>query len=503
MLEHLETRRLLAVTAVLEDGIVKITGTSDADRVGVHVQAGDATHFLVVSAEQAPILTVPLADVDGIEARLGGGDDALHTQPELPKPMKVYGEGGRDRLSTGAAADLLDGGEGDDLLVASRGADRFVGGIGRDTVTYADYLAGVRVTLDNQPNDGALLPTANTSPLPVVEGDNVTMDIEVVIGGKGNDNLQGVTSLLAVVLPAVQLVGGPGNDRLSAGLSHAGSHLIGGDGNDELIGGPHADLMDAGTGNDFMNGNTGPDDFRGGPGADTVTYANRTVNLRVTLDGMPNDGAVLSSTNTGSEGDNVRRDVERVIGGSGDDFIGLGPIVSTGPSLEANFGPIIFDGGPGNDTLVAQPPNTTLDVAVLLPVGGGTLVEAKSLDVTRIAEQTITGEAALASDPTSPGPINATRVFAILSGGEGNDRLAGSPFSDQLNGGPGNDTLFGHAGNDVLVGGAGVDSLFGGHGDDVLNSRDGEADKVDGGEGTDRAISDDLDELISIEVVAP
>src|SRR4030095_10708740 len=117
--------------------------TPEDDHIRLNVQVGDATDFLVVVAEGEPILVVPLADVNSIEARLAAGGDALGADPDLAKPITAFGDGGRDFLGGAAAADLLNGGADDDLLDTSRGADDFVGGAGTDAVTYRDYLAPI------------------------------------------------------------------------------------------------------------------------------------------------------------------------------------------------------------------------------------------------------------------------------------------------------------------------------------------------------------------------
>ena len=71
-----------------------------------------------------------------------------------------------------------------------------------------------------------------------------------------------------------------------------------------------------------------------------------------------------------------------------------------------------------------------------------------------------------------------------MSGGLGNDTLAGASGADLLTGGKGADLLFGGAGNDTLLGGSGGDRLLGGGGNDVLNGG-AAADRMAGGTGAD------------------
>ena len=113
------------------------------------------------------------------------------------------------------------------------------------------------------------------------------------------------------------------------------------------------------------------------------------------------------------------------------------------------------------------------------------------------------------------------RVFAlngadVVSAGEGNDLVVGGRGDDAVSGDAGNDLLFANAGVDVLNGGDGDDRLWavarvdvvagadgavdkvgdtlnGGAGNDRLNARDGEADAISCGEGTDVANLDNAD----------
>ena len=135
-----------------------------------------------------------------------------------------------------------------------------------------------------------------------------------VNGGRGDDR---ISVDPAVALPAT-LQGGGGDDRLQAG--GAPTHMAGGPGNDFLFGGSAADVLS------------------GGPGIDTADYSARNGRIKITLDGKANDGAVGEAN--GSEGDNVLADIERVIGGTGND------------SITGSAGRNTLQGGGGNDTLV-------------------------------------------------------------------------------------------------------------------------------------------------------
>jgi hypothetical protein len=78
----------------------------------------------------------------------------------------------------------------------------------------------------------------------------------------------------------------------------------------------------------------------------------------------------------------------------------------------------------------------------------------------------------------------------LVSGGDGDDTLEG---------GSANDVLAGGAGDDTLEGGSGQDDYFGGDGDDVIAARDGVAERIACGAGTDTVTNDFTDILAECE----
>jgi len=151
--------------------------------------------------------------------------------------------------------------------------------------------------------------------------------------------------------PSVQN-GGTGNDVLYGGFGT--DKLDGQAGDDRLIGDRGDDVLVGGSGNDTAEAlkfRDGRDRFSGGPGFDTTTYAARFLPVSVTLDNRANDGGAL-------EQDDNRADVERVVGGHGNDLlVGSG----AGNVLEGNGGSDRLRGGPGRDSLFGGPGNDTLD----------------------------------------------------------------------------------------------------------------------------------------------
>jgi Ca2+-binding RTX toxin-like protein len=234
-------------------------------------------------------------------------------------------------------------------------------------------------------------------------------------------------------LPAADIQGGPGDDRLFGG--DADDYIDGWTGNDELHGGAGDDQLlgysgneymygDAGNDqlwgeydNDVMDGGTGADLMYGGSGTDEATYNTRLNAVNVSLDGVANDGEFNAVANTSTELDNANADIENVRGGNGNDRISS-PIAS----VIANS----FWGGSGNDQLYG---------------GGG----ADVLD------------AGMGND-TSHGDGGDDN----LTGGFGSDWLYGDDGFDQIRADQDNDYLYGGAGMDNMDGGGGADYFAGG-----------------------------------------
>jgi RTX calcium-binding nonapeptide repeat (4 copies) len=185
------------------------------------------------------------------------------------------------------------------------------------------------------------------------------------------------------------LDGGSGNDTLVAGPGF-GTLMIGGPGNDDMTGGPGVDSFDE------AGSHNGSDTMRGGAGDDDVDYSLRRANLRVSLDGKPNDGAR-------GERDNVGADVEKVDAGSGNDRL-IGNRFDN--VLQGATGSDFVSGGPGDD-----------------------LVDAGRMD---------------------PGGERAARSRDRVIAGAGDDVLFGAGRGTVLDGGRGHDDFIGSEGADRI-----------------------------------------------------
>ncbi|HEX5620620.1 MAG TPA: calcium-binding protein [Solirubrobacteraceae bacterium] len=352
-----------------------------------------------------------------VENVIGGdGNDAL------------VGSSAVNVLTGGPGQDSLDGDTGNDVLDGGVGADVFTGGAGTDTVTYANRVAQVVVTLDGLPGDGV-----------AGENDELRTDIEAVVGGAGDD----------------VLTGSPLADTLS-----------GGPGADVLHGEGAADTLSGDDGDDTLEGGAGGDVHNGGTGFDTADYSARTEPVTADLDGAADDGET-------AEADNVRPDVERLLGGAGDD------------TLTGNNAANVLDGGVGNDILDGGRSADTL-------LGGS------GVDAVTYAARTLALVADLdgVADDGEPGEADRIDVdVENLTGGSANDRLTGSAGSNILNGGSGNDILDGGLGPDLVIGGAGADTAdYSARATTVVADPDGAADDGEAGE-TD-TVETDVENLL-------
>lgn len=351
---------------------------------------------------------------------------------------ELIGGDGDDQIIGGGGDDRLDGSDGNDVSAGGAGADTLTGGDGSDSITGDagnDQLSG---------DDGA-------DTLFGGEGD------DLLVGGRGSDRLEGADGADDVSggEDADKLIGGSGIDRLSGGEGNddlsgqAGEDtLTGGEGDDHIDGGIDSDSLDGGAGNDDLEGSDGDDvlvggdgsdRLSGGAGSDLVSYAAQSAPLQLSIDDLANDGS-------DGERDDVRSDVEAVLGGAGPDRLLGSP---RGERLDGGGDDDVLDGGLGPDTLV-----------------GGDGVDTVSY------------------------AARSAAVSATLGAGGGGEAGEGDIIDASV------ETLRGGSGPDRLVGAAGIpNALIGEGGDDLLiaTGDGGETDTVVCGSGADRASIDKRD----------
>ncbi len=227
---------------------------------------------------------------------------------------------------------------------------------------------------------------------------------------------------------AMTLLGGAGNDTISAG--NLNDSIFGGDDNDLLVGFGGNDSVYGGSGNDTLYGASGSDLLQGEAGNDLV-------------DGQ---GASLDSVGGGLGNDTVK-------GGAGGDVL-----FETGDAAVITFTASVPVGGVVTATMSGLGTDSVDGIEALNFTGGDA---ANKIDVT--------------------GFNAATTVY----GGGGNDTVLGGPLADVVLGLDGDDSIVGNGGTDFLYGAAGKDFLDGGDANDRLFGQGGSGDVLVGGLGND------------------
>lgn len=269
--QHLEARVLMSASITLSDGVLTIRGTSLDDLMGASIKNGR-----VQGTVNGIVKDFNPSKVDLVVIRGGGGNDTISALLGTI-PAKVSGGDGNDSIATGPerdtihgddGIDIIDPGKGNDKVFGDAGNDAFIdhyrftqgsgkdvysGGKGRDGIVYQGRTDNLRISLDNEANDGA-----------DGEKDNVMSDVEdvetaygddIIIGNSKNNRLWGGGGS--------DLINGKGgNDRLYADLPQGT-----GFGNDTLLGGSGDDILYANDSTaDTVNGGDGEDKAFLGPG---------------------------------------------------------------------------------------------------------------------------------------------------------------------------------------------------------------------------------------------
>jgi Ca2+-binding RTX toxin-like protein len=454
---------------------------------------GGSGNDLLLGGEGNDVLD---AGIGNDTARGGNGNDSAFGDEGADK---LFGEGGNDTLAASKGNDTVDGGAGDDRLSGGSGDrrlpgagmsgrmggsdnDLLMGGEGADTADYSDHDAlavsgGRQLRVSPGGGDVSGFGFALDRPEQVqVEFDTIAEDVEAVVGSSGPDILRPGTRA------QVSLDGRGGDDTLTGGSG--ADTLVGGAGNDELLGSGGDDLIYGGqqvgeiggADDDTVNGGTGDDRVFAGSGSDSVTgtFGNDTIDAGPGddwLSGGIGDDSIVGGegqdTLEGGAGDN------RLDGGAGSDLItsnnGDDVIGSETARLVAGTGPVFASGAP------AEPDDEPVE---LLPVPGDTIYSGPGRDL-----------------------IYGTADDDSILSQDGDDTVLSGGGFDLIDGGDGDDSLDGEGDGDTIVGGFDEDRLFGGEGDDVFGNSDGEADRLEGGAGLNRAQQESAlnDEFIDID----
>lgn len=366
--EVLEIRQI-PTTAVLQLGVLTITGSDQADNIVV-TKSGANIRVSGVAT------TFAASKVTSVVVNAGGGDDTVDLGA-VTVSTTVFGGAGNDVLIGGSGKDSLKGETGNDVLRGNGGNDVLDGGADLDSIRES---ANANFVLTN-----VLLTGVGTDTLESIE----TASLQ---GGAGNNRLDA-----SKFSGSVTLDGAAGNDALMGGNSN--DSLIGGAGNDSLIGNAGDDVLEGGAGNDSLNGGDGDDRFvfsgSGVLGTDTIAVGdNLGVNTldfsalgvgitRLDLGQTISQTVALKSTTTHLKLTLGSADaIDNVFGTNFSDLI-FGNELSNSligrggnDTLAGNAGNDLLDGGLGADSLDAHAGDDTL----LGGDGDDTLVTGMGVD---------------------------------------------------------------------------------------------------------------------------
>ena len=293
----------------------------------------------------------------GVQINGLGGNDRITYSGGLG--ANIYGGEGNDTIKGGHGSDYIAGENGMDVIDGGLGSDFMSGGAGTDTVTYETRVLNLRVTVDSASNDGES-----------GENDNVQNDLEILIGGVGND-------LLNFFNPATagwhKIEGRHGNDTLVG--SNGADILIGGAGNDSISGGYGDDYAIGEIGNDTIKGGYGRDLLSGGWNDDLLFGDGHLDTLYGDQNNDTLNGGYAEDILYGGTGDDVLRGDEgldslygqdnddRLYGGQDNDLLDGG---NGNDGLHGGFGLYggtdRLTGGAGYDRFLHMSPDTITDL---------------------------------------------------------------------------------------------------------------------------------------------
>jgi Ca2+-binding RTX toxin-like protein len=301
-----------------------------------------------------------------VAVTLNGATDAVVkvagvAEDTIRNVENVFGGSGADTLIGDAAANSLSGGDGGDVLQGGLGADILDGGAGSDLADYSEKSSSVVVILNGSSSVAVSVGGVTEDTIRNIEkvfggsaadtliGDGLANTFrggsgaDLIDGGAGADiadyreNTSGIAVTLTGSTDATVTVGGVAEDTIRNIES-----VLGSSGHDVLTGDTFANTLSGNDGRDLLTGGGGADILDGGGGVDTASYRDKAASVVLTLNGAANATATI-----GGVAEDTLRNIENVLGGTGDDRL-------TGDAaanlLSGGGGNDILDGGAGSDT---------------------------------------------------------------------------------------------------------------------------------------------------------
>ncbi len=341
---------------------------------------------------RSPTITINLAngisiiESDSTLPTTGGSspEKINYSINQLSEIENAIGSNISDSITGDSDSNNILGLGGNDYIVGGLGDDLIDGGHGSDVVSY-EYLT-------NQQKISASL--LKESVIVVDEGGNqltvdVLVNIENLIGGKGDDSLTGDN----------------GNNSLNG--SNGSDNLYGKGGDDILIGGTGSNHLDGGDGNDTADYQTCSLSINANLTEMFIKFGDHTDTV-ISIENI--NGSSFDDILIGTDGANL------IAGGNGDDRLigksGNDVLIDGSGSNELN-------GGDGHDTVSFAPSETGVRISMVQNTASSIVVDGLR-------------------------PHYISHLFSI-------EDLIGSSFDDEFEGNDSNNNMDGGAGNDTII----------------------------------------------------
>ena len=420
----------------------------------------------------------------GADSLTGDGDANLISGGDGSDTIRAGG--GADTVSGGVGNDSLDGGSGVNTLDYSYlsggtgvtvvlSTTLGVNGFASVSVTDQDTITNFRNVIGSRFDDSISMDTADNTVVAGAGNDTIS-------GGFGNDSLDGgdgfdiVDYSYLTAGARFNFFSGNSSILLTQNDQDTLSNiegLIGGRGNDTIQGDDNSNFLGGGAGNDSFLASGGADTYDGGAGYDMIDY--RASNIEVIAVDLTQN-TIDAKVNGVTKKDYIYN-IERIFASTGGDTVKGDDSdnyifgAAGNDTIDGGLGNDTLEGGDGNDSLIGGPDTISgaqKDDDLFLGGNGNDTMVGGAANNTLSYEGVTFGISAAAVVGTGSvakiGTGWADQISNIrnLTGGSANDTLLGDGQDNSLSGGKGNDSIIGGTGNDTVSGGAGNDTLIAG-----------------------------------------
>jgi len=402
---------------------------------GVKLTSYDASGVTGTAPGSVTYTTAALTAAATIKG--GAGDDNLNAALAT-KAVSIFGNDGNDTIvgsAVAGAANTLDGGSGNDSLTGGLVADTIIGGAGVDTFVMTSSTAVGSGTVDGM--------AVNLSDAAVTQASIFTGSARFLSGSAVAGGLAANT--------ATDLFNNESGTNASIVDTLSGiENVTTGTGRDYVVGSSVTNVISTGDGIDWISGGDGSD--------------------------------YMSADGAGDGGD-----VDRVIGGTGDDtyvYSDAGGVDVYIEAASSGYDSILVNGTLSIATLTVGTTATAAGAVGSLSnfeqivIGTGataTVIGAQVTGLTLNVTEVAAGASALVVTATAAGTTNLSGLTfsAGTYVGAAGTVLAGNAMTSAtdtitINGGNGAETIVGTSLNDIIVPGDGIDTLTGGSGIDTF-----------------------------------